>query len=31
LQEDIILGIGVVDHPLQQAPFDRHRGKDESA
>jgi hypothetical protein len=31
LKEDVVFGVGVVKQPLQEASFDRHRGKDERA
>ena len=31
LEEDVVFGVGVVEHPLQEVPFDSHRRKDERA
>lgn len=31
LKEDVVFGVGVVEDPLQEAPFHSHRGKDERA
>jgi len=31
LEEDVILGVGVVEHPLQEVTLGKHRGKDKGA
>jgi len=31
LEEDVVFGVGVVEHPLQEVPLGRHRGKNKCA